>query len=311
MIVHLARVAALVLAATMVTACTQRSDEAPKNAEGTSDSIPAADVAQPPAAPVTEAVTPPPAAEAPAPAAAPAAPKPRTSASSASASAAASQAQKEALAKELAARDAAGKAAVAEQKAINQRQAETNAQLQKEVERLKPRVVTLPAVTAIPVRTIAELSTKNLSDGSTFEAQLDQDLVAGDVVVAKAGSRINGVVVTSDPGGKVKGVASLTVAARAVVGTKDNIIALKTDSYTAEAKSTKKKDAVRTGVASGIGAVIGGIAGGGKGAAIGAGVGAGAGVGTSMATRGDPAVIPAEELIQLKTTAPVSITIQP
>ena len=309
MIVHLARVAALVLAATMVTACTQRSDEAPKNAEGTSDSIPAADVAQAPAAPVTEAVTPPPAPAAEAPA--PAAPKPRTSASSASASAAASQAQKEALAKELAARDAAGKAAVAEQKAINQRQAETNAQLQKEVERLKPRVVTLPAGTAIPVRTIAELSTKNLSDGSTFEAQLDQDLVAGDVVVAKAGSRINGVVVTSDPGGKVKGVASLTVAARAVVGTKDNIIALKTDSYTAEAKSTKKKDAVRTGVASGIGAVIGGIAGGGKGAAIGAGVGAGAGVGTSMATRGDPAVIPAEELIQLKTTAPVSITIQP
>jgi hypothetical protein len=189
--------------------------------------------------------------------------------------------------------------------------AATNARLQKEVERLKPRVVTLPAGTAIPVRTIAELSTKNLSDGSTFEAQLDQDLVAGDVVVAKAGSRVNGVVVTSDPGGKVKGVASLTVAARAVVGMKDNIIAVKTDSYTAEAKSTKKKDAVRTGVASGIGAVIGGIAGGGKGAAIGAGVGAGAGIGTSMATRGDAAVIPSEELIQLKLTAPVSITIHP
>ena len=85
----------------------------------------------------------------------------------------------------------------------------------------------------------------------------------------------------------------------------------KTDSFTAEAKSTKKKDAVRTGVASGVGAVIGGIAGGGKGAAIGAGVGAGAGVGTSMATRGDPAVIPAEELIQLKLTAPVNITIHP
>jgi hypothetical protein len=235
---------------------------------------------------VTEALTPPPASAA----------APKATSTAASGAASANQASKDAL---------------AEQKAINERQAEKNAQLQQEVERLKPRVVTLPAGTVVPVRTIAELSTKNLADGSTFEAQLDQDLVAGDVVVAKAGSRVNGVVVTSDPGGKVKGVASLTVSARAIVGTKNNIIAIKADSYTAEAKSTKKKDAVRTGVATGVGALIGGIAGGGKGAAIGAGVGAGAGVATNAATRGDAAVIPAEQLIELKLTAPASITIQP
>jgi hypothetical protein len=163
----------------------------------------------------------------------------------------------------------------------------------------------------IPVRTIAELSTENLTDGGTFEAQLDQDLLAGDVVVARAGSRVNGVVVTSDKGGKVKGVASLTVGARAIVGAKNKVIPIKTDSFTVEAKSTKKKDAVRTGIASGIGAVVGGIAGGGKGAAIGAGVGAGAGVGTSLATRGEAAVIPSEQLMQLKLTAPVTVSIQP
>ena len=131
----------------------------------------------------------------------------------------------------------------------------------------------------IPVRTIAELSTENLIDGGTFEAQLDQDLLAGDVVVARAGSRVNGVVMT--------------------------------DSFTVEAKSTKKKDAVRTGIASGIGAVVGGIAGGGKGAAIDAGVGAGAGVGTSLATRGEAAVIPSEQLMQLQLTAPVTVSIPP
>ena len=103
----------------------------------------------------------------------------------------------------------------------------------------------------------------------------------------------------------------MTVGARAIVGTKNNIMAIKTDSYTVEAKSTKKKDAVRTGVATGVGAVIGGIAGGGKGAAIGAGVGAGAGVATNAATRGEAAVIPAEQLMELKLTAPASITIQP
>jgi hypothetical protein len=57
----------------------------------------------------------------------------------------------------------------------------------------------------------------------------------------------------------------------------------------------------------GAGAAVGAIAGGGKGAAVGAGVGAAAGVGTAMATRGKPAVIPAETLIQFSLRTPVTI----
>ena len=86
---------------------------------------------------------------------------------------------------------------------------------------------------------------------------------------------------------------------------------MRTDTYTADAASTKKKDAVKTGVATGIGALIGGIAGGGSGAAIGAGAGAAAGVGTNMATRGAAAVIPPEELIELHLAAPVTVVLQP
>ena len=200
---------------------------------------------------------------------------------------------------------------IAEQKALNEQQAETNARLQQEVERLKPREITIPAGTVIPVRTVSELSTSTLSDGATFDAVLDRDLSVGDVVVAKAGTRATGVVVTADKGGRVKGTASLTVGLRALMGTKSNVIAVKTDSYSTEADSTKKKDAVRTGVATGVGAVIGGIAGGGSGAAIGAGVGAAAGVGTNAATRGAAAVIPAEQLMEFHLTAPVTIVIQP
>ena len=140
---------------------------------------------------------------------------------------------------------------------------------------------------------------------------LEHDLKSGETVLAKAGARVNGFVVDSDPGGRVKGVASLSVGVRSIFGVKGNAIAVTTDSFTAEAQSTKKKDAVRTGVATGVGALIGGIAGGGKGAAIGAGVGAGAGVGTAVATRGDAAVIPAETLIDFKLVAPVKVTIQP
>ena len=95
------------------------------------------------------------------------------------------------------------------------------------------------------------------------------------------------------------------------MGAQNNVIALKTDTYSVDANSTKKKDAVRTGVATGVGALIGGIAGGGKGAAIGAGVGAATGVGVNAATRGAAAVIPAEQLMEFSLAAPVTVVVQP
>ena len=118
-------------------------------------------------------------------------------------------------------------------------------------------------------------------------------------MIAKAGSRATGFVVTSDPGGRVKGVASLTVGLRSIVGAKSTVIAVATDTYSVDAKSSKKKDAVKTGIASGVGAAIGAIAGGGKGAAIGAGAGAAAGVGANMATRGEAAVIPRDPMVSM------------
>jgi hypothetical protein len=200
---------------------------------------------------------------------------------------------------------------VDQQRAVNANLAETNVQLQQQVDQLKPREFTLPAGTIIPVRTISELSTAKLSNGSVFEALLEEDLKSGETVVAKARSRVTGVVVSSDPGGRVKGTASLTVGVRSIVGVKGNVIAIATDSYSTDAESTKKKDAVRTGVATGVGAIIGGIAGGGSGAAKGAGAGAAAGVGVTLATRGAAAVIPAEELIEFRLTAPVRVSMQP
>ena len=216
-----------------------------------------------------------------------------------------------AAAADQAAKDAETQRLLDEQRAVNAKQAETNAQLQQQVEQLKPKDVTLPSGAIIPVRTTAELSTAKLSNGSTFEALLERDLESGDTVLAKAGTRVTGYVVSSDPGGRIKGTASLTVGVRSVVGVKGNVIALTTDSYTADAQSTKKRDATRTGIATGVGAIIGGIAGGGSGAAIGAGAGAAAGVGANAATRGEAAVIPAEELIEFRLTSPVTVVMQP
>ena len=47
--------------------------------------------------------------------------------------------------------------------------------------------------------------------GDTFTATLDKELVVDGFVIAERGARVEGRVVSSDRGGKVKGVAVLSV----------------------------------------------------------------------------------------------------
>jgi hypothetical protein len=190
------------------------------------------------------------------------------------------------------------------------KQNEENARLRRELEAMKPREFTLPAGTIIAVRTTSELSTAKVKDGSMFETVLEKDLVVDGTTLAKAGALVTCVVVSADQGGRVKGTASLSVAARSIAGAGNNPIPIKTDSYLVDAASTKGRDAKRTGIATAIGAGIGAIAGGGSGAAIGAGAGAAAGVGANMATRGEAAVIPTETLIEFALSAPATVVMR-
>jgi hypothetical protein len=206
---------------------------------------------------------------------------------------------------------AATEKALVDQQAAAARQAEENDKLRREMEAMKPREFTLKAGTVIPARTTAEVSTSTMKNGSVFDALLEKDLVVDGTTLAKAGSKVTCIVVTSDPGGRVKGVASMTVAARSIAGVSGTNFNVSTDSYSVDAKSTKGRDVKRTGIATGAGAVIGAIAGGGKGAAIGAGVGAATGVGVNAATRGDAAVIPTETLIEFTLSAPATVVVRP
>lgn len=203
------------------------------------------------------------------------------------------------------------KGALEEQHAINQQQASANQQVQAQIEDLKPREYTIPSGTVIPVRTTTELSTSKLSNGSVFDALLEKSLVVDGKTIAPEGAPVTGVVVSSDPGGRVKGVASLSVTIRTIAGVRDQTIRVKASSHSVDADTTKGRDAKRTGVMTGVGAAIGAIAGGGKGAAIGAGAGAAAGVGTNAATRGAAAVIPAETVIAFTLTAPSTVVVHP
>jgi hypothetical protein len=166
---------------------------------------------------------------------------------------------------------------------------------------------TLDAGTAIPVRLNGKISTKTMNTGSTFEAALSEPLMAGNYVIADRGATVEGVVTNADPGGRVKGIATVQIALRGIIMADGRRLAIKTNTHGAEAKKSTGKDAMKVGIASGIGAAIGAIAGGGKGAAIGAGAGAAGGTGMVLATKGEAAEIPAETAITFKLAAPVTV----
>ncbi len=168
----------------------------------------------------------------------------------------------------------------------------------------------LPAGTTIRVRTTNALTTKTAEAGSTFEASLMEPVQMEGVQLIPAGAMATGVVRSSDPGGRVKGRASISIALKSIQ-LKDGSVPIETNTLGATAKGTVKRDVVRGGIMTGAGAAIGAIVGGGKGAAIGAGAGGAAGTGTAMATRGDAAAFAAETPLTFTLKAPATITIQP
>jgi hypothetical protein len=171
-----------------------------------------------------------------------------------------------------------------------------------------PQQATLKAGTLIPVRVIDGLSSDRSMPGDQFAASLDQPLVVDGFVIAERGARLEGRVVGSDKGGKVKGVASISVELTRLHTSDGQTVAINTDAFVREAETSKKTDAAKVGAGAAIGAAIGAIAGGGKGAAIGAGVGGGAGAGDVLLTRGKAAAIPSETRISFRLREPVTLT---
>ncbi len=170
----------------------------------------------------------------------------------------------------------------------------------------KPEPVTIAAGTPIRIRTETTLSTKSTQTGDTFTGTLAEPIVIEGMTLAPRGSQVEGVVVDSDPGGRVKGVATISVRlTRLRVG--DRNVEIQTRTIAREAHATKRKDATEIGIGAGIGAAIGAIAGGGEGAAIGAASGGAAGTGLVLATHGEPAVIGAESVLTFRLTAPVTV----
>ncbi len=171
-----------------------------------------------------------------------------------------------------------------------------------------PPQVTLTAGTLIPVRLIDSLTTERNNPGDTFAANLDSPLVVDGLVIAERHARVEGRVVSSDKGGKVKGTAVLSIEITRIHLSDGQTIDVHSDSFTKHADETHGTDAAKVGGGAAIGAIIGAIAGGGKGAAIGAGAGGGIGAGDVLLTRGKPATLASETRITFRLDQPLTVT---
>jgi hypothetical protein len=167
--------------------------------------------------------------------------------------------------------------------------------------------VTLNAGLLIPVRLVDGLNSERNSPGDPFLGTLDHELVVDGFVIAERGARVEGRVVASDRGTKVKGGATLSVELTRLYTSDRQIVPIETDSFEKRVEADRRQDAGKIGGGAALGAIIGAIAGGGKGAAIGAGVGGGAGAGDVMLTR-KPAALPSETRITFRLRSPVTLT---
>lgn len=171
-----------------------------------------------------------------------------------------------------------------------------------------PMQVTLKEGSVIAVRLGETLNSEKNQVGDSFSATLSEPIVIDGLVIAERGARVSGKVVDADRAGRVKGVAALQLALTEVTTADNQRVPIVTDAFLKKGPDTTKSDVAKVGIAAGIGAAIGAIAGGGKGAAIGAGAGGAAGTGGVLATRGKPAILPAETLVRFRVTQAVTIT---
>jgi hypothetical protein len=171
-----------------------------------------------------------------------------------------------------------------------------------------PPTVTLKAGSLLQVRLTEGLSTDRNVPGDTFTGTIDQPIVVDGMVIAERGSKVEGRVVASDRGGRVKGVSSLAIELTRLNTSDGQKIAIQTDSFEKHAESSTGSDVAKVGAVTAIGAAIGAIAGGGKGAAIGAATGGAAGTGGVLATRGKSTTLPSETRISFRLRNAVTIT---
>ena len=171
----------------------------------------------------------------------------------------------------------------------------------------QPHVVTLTAGTALDIRLGETLSTEHNYSGDTFRATLLSPIIMDGFIIAERGSKALGRVVFARRARRIEGISNMSLALTEINTTDGQRVGIETDVFDRRGPSNALVEAAKIGGGAALGAIIGAISGGGKGAAMGAGVGGAAGTGAVLFSRGRPAVVAAETVLQFRLTSPVTI----
>jgi hypothetical protein len=170
------------------------------------------------------------------------------------------------------------------------------------------RRVTVPAGTRILIRTVNAIDSSKQKAGYRFTASLETNLQADNVVVARRGTSVYGVLSSASSAGKMKGSSELGLELTEIVinGTSYPLL---TSTYEIQGKGEGGNTTKKVVGGAGLGALIGGLAGGGKGAGIGALAGAGAGTAVAATKKGQQLSIPSESLLEFRLAQPVDLPV--
>jgi hypothetical protein len=168
--------------------------------------------------------------------------------------------------------------------------------------------ITVPAGTRILVRMGDSIDSSKQKAGYRFTGSLETNLQADNVVVARRGTPVYGVLASASSAGKMKGSSELGLELTeiAINGTSYPLL---TNTYEIQGKGEGGNTTKKVVGGAGLGALIGGIAGGGKGAGIGALAGAGAGTAVAATKKGQQLSIPSESLLEFRLAQPVALPV--
>jgi len=169
-----------------------------------------------------------------------------------------------------------------------------------------PHRVSVPAGTAILVRTDEQLDTDKAYSGQVFSVTLMTDMAADGYVVAKTGTRLYGNVVEADSARRASGTSQLKLQLTQII-IHGQAIPIVTDVFDSKGKSSGKRSARRLLGGAGLGAAIGAIAGN---AGMGAAIGAVSGATLSVVQKGDQVEIPAEAQLSFTLQVPVTLPVE-